>query len=53
MRRPAKESLITNYTLRLANAHEIAGVVTFLASGDASYITGETITAAGGQLSRL
>jgi len=38
---------------RLADAHEMAGVVTFLASSDASYITGETIAATGGQLSRL
>lgn len=38
---------------RLAEANEMAGVVSFLASEDASYITGETIAATGGQISRL
>ncbi|KAG4077918.1 hypothetical protein HA402_013852, partial [Bradysia odoriphaga] len=38
---------------RLAHAPEIAGVVSFLASNDASYITGETIAATGGQLTRM
>lgn len=38
---------------KLGQPDEIAGVVSFLVSEDASYITGETITAAGGMLSRL
>nr|CAD7199607.1 unnamed protein product [Timema douglasi] len=36
-----------------AQPPEIAGVVSFLCSDDASYITGETIVAAGGMVSRL
>jgi dehydrogenase/reductase SDR family member 4 len=38
---------------RLGKSEEIAGVVAFLVSDDASYVTGETIVAAGGWLSRL
>lgn len=38
---------------RLGESPEIAGVVSFLVSEDASYITGETIVAAGGMTSRL
>lgn len=38
---------------RLGNSEEMAGVVAFLVSNDASYITGETIVAAGGATSRL
>lgn len=38
---------------RLGEPKDIAGVVAFLASEDASYITGETIIAAGGAPSRL
>ncbi|CAD7083261.1 unnamed protein product [Hermetia illucens] len=38
---------------RLGNPEEMAGVVAFLVSNDASYITGETIVAAGGMTSRL
>ncbi|PSN42573.1 Dehydrogenase/reductase SDR family member 4 [Blattella germanica] len=37
----------------LAQPKEMAGVVSFLVSDDASYVTGETIVAAGGMLSRL
>ena len=38
---------------RLGRAEECAGVVSFLCSNDASYITGETIVIAGGMPSRL
>ncbi|CAD7083262.1 unnamed protein product [Hermetia illucens] len=38
---------------RLGSSEEMAGVVAFLVSNDASYITGETIVAAGGATSRL
>ncbi|XP_069702091.1 dehydrogenase/reductase SDR family member 4 isoform X2 [Periplaneta americana] len=38
---------------RMAVPKEISGVVSFLVSDDASYITGETIIAAGGMASRL
>lgn len=39
--------------IRLGEPENIAGVVAFLASDDAAYITGETIVAAGGMTSRL
>lgn len=38
---------------RLGQPDEIAAVAAFLASDDASYITGETIVAGGGMRSRL
>ena len=38
---------------RLAQPKEMGGIVSFLCSDDASYITGETIIAAGGMPSRL
>lgn len=38
---------------RLGTSDEIGSVAAFLASDDASYITGETIVAAGGMKSRL
>lgn len=38
---------------RLAKPDEIAGIVSFLSSEDASYITGETIVVSGGMPSRL
>lgn len=38
---------------RLGQSSEMAGVVAFLVSDDASYITGETIVASGGMTSRL
>lgn len=38
---------------RLAEPDEMGGVVAFLVSDDASYITGETVVAAGGMASRL
>lgn len=38
---------------RLATADEMAGTVAYLVSSDASYVTGETILAAGGMPARL
>lgn len=38
---------------RMGDPDEIGSVAAFLASEDASYITGETIVAAGGMKSRL
>ncbi|XP_054732533.1 dehydrogenase/reductase SDR family member 4 [Anastrepha obliqua] len=38
---------------RLGSPEEMAGIVTFLVSDDASYITGETIVASGGMSGRL
>jgi len=38
---------------RVGQPEEIGGIVSFLASEDASYITGENIVVAGGQQSRL
>ncbi|XP_074090925.1 dehydrogenase/reductase SDR family member 4-like isoform X1 [Macrotis lagotis] len=46
----AKENLKIT---RLGEPHECAGIVSFLCSSDASYITGETIVVAGGAVSRL
>lgn len=39
--------------LRIGRVEEIGGVVAFLCSEEASYITGETITASGGMGCRL
>lgn len=38
---------------RFGETNECAGVVAFLVSQDASYITGENIVVAGGEFSRL
>lgn len=38
---------------RVGQPDEIAGLVSFLVSKDASYITGESFVAAGGYFSRL
>lgn len=38
---------------RMGTSDEIASVAAFLASDDASYITGETIAVTGGMFSRL
>ncbi|XP_036591677.1 dehydrogenase/reductase SDR family member 4-like [Trichosurus vulpecula] len=46
----AKETLKVS---RLGEPHDCAGIVSFLCSPDASYITGETIVVAGGAPSRL
>jgi dehydrogenase/reductase SDR family member 4 len=50
----AKEAALATVPMgRLGQPEEMAGVVAFLVSDDATYITGETITAAGGMPSRL
>ena len=38
---------------RVGQPEECAGVVMFLCSKDAAYITGETVVSAGGMMSRL
>lgn len=42
-----------NNVVRLGEPKDYGGIVSFLCSSDASYITGETIVAAGGAISRL
>ncbi|XP_055707582.1 dehydrogenase/reductase SDR family member 4-like [Phlebotomus papatasi] len=51
----SSKEVAENQTLlrRIGQTHEISGVVAFLVSDDASYITGENIVAAGGMHSRL
>jgi len=50
----ANEAVLATIPMgRLAESEEMAGVVSFLVSEDASYITGETIAATGGSFSRL
>lgn len=50
----AEEAALTVVPMRrLGASDEISGVVAFLVSDDATYITGETIVAAGGMPSRL
>ncbi|KAK6617069.1 hypothetical protein RUM43_014671 [Polyplax serrata] len=51
---PAKEVALSMIPMnRLGKPEDMGGVVTFLCSDDASYITGETIVVAGGMTSRL
>ncbi|XP_066967266.1 dehydrogenase/reductase SDR family member 4 [Macrobrachium rosenbergii] len=38
---------------RVAQPHEMAGIISFLVSDDASYVTGESFVVAGGMTSRL
>lgn len=38
---------------RFGEVEDVSGLVAFLASDDAAYITGETIVPSGGMLSRL
>lgn len=50
----AREAALSQIPMRrLGEPHEMGGLVAFLASDDASYITGETIVASGGMASRL
>lgn len=50
----AKEAALATVPMnRLGQPNEIAGVVAFLVSEDASYVTGEILVAAGGTHSRL
>lgn len=46
-----KNNVKKNFSL--GEVENISGIVAFLVSDDASYITGETIVAAGGMPSRL
>uniref|UniRef100_A0A8C4SNK6 Dehydrogenase/reductase (SDR family) member 4 n=1 Tax=Erpetoichthys calabaricus TaxID=27687 RepID=A0A8C4SNK6_ERPCA len=49
-----KEEFLKNVSMkRIAEPKEISGVISFLCSDDASYITGETIVTAGGMNARL
>lgn len=49
-----EEALIAHIPMqKMGLVEQVAGVVAFLVSDDASYITGETIVAAGGMQSRL
>lgn len=48
-----KNYFFLKHAYRLGEPSEMGSVVSFLVSEDASYITGETITAAGGMVSRL
>lgn len=50
----ANEAVLSKIPMnRLGSSEEMAGVVSFLVSDDASYITGETIVASGGMSARL
>jgi dehydrogenase/reductase SDR family protein 4 len=50
----AKEAILQSIPMkRIGDPVEISGIVSFLVSDDASYITGETIVASGGMTSRL
>ena len=50
----AREATISTIPMgRLGKPDEIGGVVAFLCSDDASYMTGESIAAGGGMNSRL
>jgi len=44
---------ITSSLYRLGEPEDCAGIVSFLCSDDASYITGETILVTGGMPARL
>jgi len=47
---PVREKIISQIPVgRLGEAHEVARCVVFLASDDAGFITGSTLTANGGQ----
>ena len=41
------------FNFRMGEPDECGGIVSFLCSDDASYITGETVVVSGGMLSRL
>lgn len=54
MSKDAEQQFINNIPLRkLGEVNQISGVAAFLVSDDASYITGETVVAAGGAPSHL
>lgn len=38
---------------RFGNSHDVSGAAAYLASDDASYVTGENIVVSGGMSSRL
>ncbi|CAG9856310.1 unnamed protein product [Phyllotreta striolata] len=51
---PMKETYVGEMNIkRIGKPEDISGIAAFLASDDGAYITGETIVAAGGLLSRL
>ncbi|GFH16953.1 uncharacterized protein HaLaN_13479 [Haematococcus lacustris] len=49
----AQQQADATYLKRLGTPEDMAATVAFLASGDAAYVTGETLVVAGGMPSKL